>query len=150
MTGPWRSGLTTETIRHARSNSKRLSRPIILIVEDHRRLRAELRDWLTLTFPGCSALEVGSGEEAVQFAESHSPDIVLMDLVLPGISGIEATSRIKATAPQSQVVILTFREETDCQPALRAGAVSFVHKSEMARELPRLLAPLLNHPTPKH
>ncbi len=136
------------TRRNDRSNRKRVSRPTILIVEDHHRLRAGLRDWLTLNFPGCSALEVGSGEEAVQFAESHSPDIILMDLVLPGISGIEATSRITAAVPQTKIVILTFQEEFDCQPAaLQAGAVSFVHKSEIAKELPLLLAPLLHHPT---
>ncbi len=141
--------MTDGTIRpEDRSDGKGGSRPTILIVEDHLRLRAGLRDWLTLTFPGCSALEVGSGEEAVQFAESHSPDVVLMDLVLPGISGIEATSRIKAAAPRTMVVILTFREETDCQPAaFRAGAVRFVHKSEMAKELPILLAPLLHYQT---
>ncbi len=143
--------MTNATTRQsARKNSEQVYRPTILIVEDHCRLRAELRDWLVLTFPGCSALDVGSGEEAVQFVESHAPDIILMDLVLPGISGIEAASQIKAAAPRANIVILTFREEADCQPAARqAGVVSFVHKSEMAKELPLLLAPLLNHPAPE-
>ncbi len=127
--------------------SKRICHPTILIVEDHRRLRLELRHWLTITFPGCTIAEAESGEKAVTLARLYLPDIVLIDIVLPGISGIEATSQITAAVPKTKVVILSFREEADYQPAAQqAGAIRFIHKCEIASALAPLLAPLLNYP----
>jgi len=67
----------------------------ILIVEDHDTLRETLRKWLSTTFPDCVFFDAKKGEDAVDLAEAEKPDIVIMDIGLPGISGIEATRQIK-------------------------------------------------------
>jgi NarL family two-component system response regulator LiaR len=80
--------------------------------------------------------EAGTGEEAVQLAETLTPDVVLMDLVMPGMDGVEATARVRKVSPHSQVVVLTsFHEDTHIFPALKAGALSYLLKNVSAAEL---------------
>jgi DNA-binding NarL/FixJ family response regulator len=89
----------------------------ILIVEDHEPVRRRLRDWPSIRFPECRFLAAESGEEAVTLVSTHSPDIVLMDIGLPHMNGIEATRHIKAVAPQVHIVILTTRESFEYEAA---------------------------------
>jgi DNA-binding NarL/FixJ family response regulator len=119
-------------------------RATILIVEDHESVRRGLHDWLSIGFPNCRILGAESGEEAVAFVHAHSPDIVLMDIGLPQMNGIEATRHIKAVAPQVHVVILTIRESFKYEAAaLNAGADRYISKLDMGTQLIPVLAGLL-------
>jgi two-component system invasion response regulator UvrY len=116
----------------------------ILIVEDHDAVRRSLRDWLKVEFPQCRVIEAVSGEEAMALTQIESPHLVVMDITLPGMSGIEATRQIKATLPSAQIVMLTVHEdETYRADATAAGASAYVPKRAMQTELVRTLAALL-------
>jgi two-component system invasion response regulator UvrY len=116
----------------------------ILIVEDHDAVRRSLRDWLEVEFPQCRVIEAVSGEEAMALTRIESPHLVVMDITLPGMSGIEATRQIKATLPSAQIVMLTVHEdETYRADATAAGASAYVPKRAMQTELVRTLAALL-------
>jgi len=119
--------------------------PTILVVEDHDLLRASLRDWLSLTLPDCALIEAKSGEEAVALARAKNPDVVLMDIGLPQMNGIEATRRIKAVAPQARVVMLTIHEAPQYQAAaIAAGASAYIIKRRTHTELIPTLRMLLS------
>jgi NarL family two-component system response regulator LiaR len=118
----------------------------ILIVEDHAAIRESLRDWLSAAFPDCELQDVASGEEAVTLVDRQPPSIVLMDIGLAQMDGIEATRCITHRAPQTQVVILTGYEANDYRSsALAAGAVAYVPKHRMHTQLLPLLSRLLAH-----
>jgi DNA-binding NarL/FixJ family response regulator len=120
----------------------------VLIVEDSAPVRSALLGVLGTTYPGCHFLVAASGEEALELAEASAPAIVLMDLRLPGMNGIEATRRLVARHPAARVVVVTlfdlarYREE-----ALKAGAVAYVLKGDMRRELLPLVGRLLHECT---
>jgi DNA-binding NarL/FixJ family response regulator len=119
-------------------------RPACLIVEDHALVRTALREWLMGVFPGCHFLAVGSGEEAIALANSHAFDVVLMDIGLPGMSGLEATRRVKQILPQVKVVILTLYDTTEYRAeAGAAKANAYVLKQTMSTDLVPLLESLL-------
>jgi DNA-binding NarL/FixJ family response regulator len=126
---------------------KKVAEATILIVEDHDALRDSLRRWLSSTFPDCTFFEAGSGEEAVAMASSHLPNIVLMDIGLPKMSGIEATRLIKKAVPNIKVVILTIHDVVDYKTdALAAGAIAYIPKHAMHTELIPVVTKLLSHP----
>jgi two-component system, NarL family, response regulator LiaR len=108
----------------------------ILLVDDHALVRNGVRAYLE-TQPGLKVVaEAGSGEEAVQLAAEHAPDVVLMDLVMPGMDGVEATRRVREVSPRSQVVVLTsFHEDINIFPAIKAGAISYLLKDIGPAEL---------------
>lgn len=119
--------------------------PTILIVEDHKAVRNSLRDWLEAVFPQCDVLEAASGEEAVVIARARSPRVVVMDIGLPKMNGIEATRQIKAAVPAAQIVMLTIHEEEAYRAdAVVAGATAYVPKRVMQTELVPTLAALLS------
>jgi two-component system, NarL family, response regulator LiaR len=101
----------------------------VLIVDDHAIVREGIRSFFA-SQPDCRVVgEAGSGEDAVRMATELVPDIVLMDLVMPGMNGVEATRRIKQVSPRSQVIALTsFHDDAYIFPALRAGALSYILK----------------------
>lgn len=99
----------------------------VLIVDDHAMVRQGLRTFLELqdvsTLPIEVVGEAANGVEAVALAQKTQPDIVLLDLVMPEMDGIQATSKIIECSPGSRVIILTsFGEEDKVLPAIRAGA----------------------------
>lgn len=117
----------------------------ILVVEDHDVMRATLRDWLGSALPDCLLLEAGSGEEAIDLVRTHTPPVVLMDIGLPRMSGIETTRWIKVLAPEVQVVMLTIHEAPVYQQdAEAAGASGYVLKRKMHSDLVPVVAKLLN------
>jgi len=77
-----------------------------------------------------------SGEEAIRLAGEYVPDVVLMDLVMPEMDGVEATRKLRQVSPHSQVIVLTsyFKDEF-IFPALKAGAISYLLKDVKANEL---------------
>jgi NarL family two-component system response regulator LiaR len=80
--------------------------------------------------------EASSGEEAVRLCKQLRPDVVLMDLVMPGMDGAQATSVIRENCPEIQVIALTsFKEEELVQRAMRAGAIGYLLKNVTADEL---------------
>jgi NarL family two-component system response regulator LiaR len=101
----------------------------ILIVDDHEVVRNGIRAYLE-TLPEFSVVgEAASGEEALALVTEQVPDVVLMDLIMPGMDGVETTRRVKTISPRTQVVVLTsYHEDIHIFPALRAGAISYVLK----------------------
>jgi NarL family two-component system response regulator LiaR len=80
--------------------------------------------------------EAASGAEAVRLVAEHAPDVVLMDLVMPDTDGVEATRRVRAISPRTQVIVLTsFHEDAHIFPAIKAGAISYLLKDIAPREL---------------
>jgi DNA-binding NarL/FixJ family response regulator len=102
--------------------------PRLLLVDDHRLLRQGLRR--AVEEAGFDVVgEAGDGEEAVRMATALRPDLVLMDVTMPVLDGIEATRRLRLSAPDARVVILTMHgEEETIDQALRAGAVAYLLK----------------------
>lgn len=106
------------------------SEPItILLVDDHSVVRIGLAAYFG-TLPDFEVIgEAGSGAEAVQLVEEHAPDVVLMDLLMPGMDGVEATRQIKKRSPRTQVIVLTSHHDDEhIFPAIRAGALSYLLK----------------------
>jgi DNA-binding NarL/FixJ family response regulator len=101
----------------------------ILIVDDHEVVRNGIRAYLE-TLPEFSVVgEAISGEEAIRLVGDLIPDVVLMDLIMPGMDGVETTREIKKISPRTQVVVLTsYHEDVHIFPALKAGAISYVLK----------------------
>lgn len=108
----------------------------LLISDDHALVRQGIRAFLELQ-PDIAVIgEADSGEAAVRMTEEFVPDVVLMDLVMPGIGGVEATRQVKQVSPHSQIIVLTsYHEDEYIFPALRAGALSYVLKDVGPDEL---------------
>jgi DNA-binding NarL/FixJ family response regulator len=120
----------------------------LLIVDDHARTRKALQDWLQMMFPAVQCFEVGDAEQAIKVCRVMQPDLILMDVRLPGMNGIEATRRIKKDAAKTHVVVITSHEDPAYQKdSLEAGASAFVHKREMTTALIPIMKKLLP-PTP--
>jgi DNA-binding NarL/FixJ family response regulator len=112
----------------------------ILIADDHLMYREGVR---ALLAPD-AAMEVvgvaGSGDEAVRLAIQHQPDVVLMDLKMPGLDGIEATRRILAQRPEARILVITmFDDDASVFAAMRAGARGYVLKDADQEELTRAI-----------
>ncbi len=101
----------------------------VLLVDDHAIVRSGVRAYLD-SQPDLQVVgEAGSGAEAVRLAEELVPDVVLMDLIMPEMDGVEATWRVRRVSPRSQVVVLTsFHEDEQLFPAIKAGALSYLLK----------------------
>lgn len=108
----------------------------VLIVDDHELVRQGVRAFLDAQ-PDLDVVgEAASGHEALELAKELVPDVVLMDLLMPGMDGVETTRLLKETSPRSQVVVLTsHHDDAHVFPALRAGALSYVLKNIGPEEL---------------
>lgn len=101
----------------------------VLIVDDHQVVRQGLRTFLELHEDISVIGEAGDGMTAVEMVRRLGPDIVLMDLVMPGLDGIAATRQVKALGTRTQVIALTsFTEDDKVFPAIQAGASSYLLK----------------------
>ena len=101
----------------------------ILLVEDHPIMRIGIAA-LVSTYPNLEVVaQAGSGEEAIQLHQQHEPDVTLVDLRLPGISGVEAILSIRKRNPADRFIVLTTYEgDEDIHQALQAGASGYVIK----------------------
>lgn len=108
----------------------------VLIVDDHPLVREGIGAFLCTQTDLRVVGEAAGGADAVRLAAELLPDVVLMDLLMPGVGGIEATRAIKENTPSAQVIILTsFHDDAHLLPALRAGALSYLLKDIAAPEL---------------
>ena len=112
----------------------------VLIVDDQKPFRGAARRVVAMT-PGFEVVgEAETGEEAVSMAAELTPDLVLMDINLPGIDGIESVRRIQAARPQTLAFLLSTYKVGDLPADARScGAVAYVHKEDFG---PQLLARL--------
>jgi NarL family two-component system response regulator LiaR len=108
----------------------------IIIVDDHAVVREGVRAFLE-TQPDLLVLgDAGSGEEALRLVADAAPDVVLMDLVMPGMDGVETTRRVKRISPRTQIIVLTsYHQDEHIFPAIRAGALSYLLKDLDSHEL---------------
>ena len=111
----------------------------VLLADDQALVRAGFRSLLRRE-PFRVVAEAATGDEAVRAARVHQPDVVLMDIRMPGLDGIAATARIVAARPACRVIILTtFETDEHVFAALRAGASGFLTKEVEPRDLRRAI-----------
>jgi DNA-binding NarL/FixJ family response regulator len=108
----------------------------LLVVDDHPVVRQGLRTFLETRADFEVVGEAGDGEAAVAEAARLRPDVILMDLVMPGVDGLEAIGRIRAAEPGARILVLTSFASTDqVLPALRAGAAGYLLKDAAPAEV---------------
>ena len=107
----------------------------VLIVDDQMPFREASRMVVEMTDGFEVAGEAANGEEAVELAERVEPDLVLMDVQMPGIDGLEATRRIMSVAEPPRVLVMSTHESGSYEePALAAGAIGFLPKSSFSMD----------------
>jgi NarL family two-component system response regulator LiaR len=118
-----------------------MAEPItIILVDDHEVVRKGVRAYLDTLSEFQVVGEASSGEEAVGLVSELIPDLVLMDLIMPGMDGVETTRHIKKISPRTQVVVLTsYHEDAHIFPALKAGAISYILKDMKMEKLVEVL-----------
>lgn len=114
-----------------------MSTPIrLLLADDQALVRGALSALLALESDLEVVAEVGSGDQVVAAVQEHHPDVALLDVEMPGLDGIEATTRVRAAAPETRVLIVTtFGRPGYLRRALQAGASGFVVKDTPASQL---------------
>ena len=116
----------------------------VLLAEDHLLVRAGIRALLG-SLPGIEVVgEATSGAEVMGAVETLSPDVVLMDISMPGMNGLEATRRLSDDHPEVRVIILSMHASEDyVARALKAGAGGYLTKASAAQELERALSAVM-------
>jgi DNA-binding NarL/FixJ family response regulator len=108
----------------------------VAIADDHAVVRQGLRTFLELQEGMDVVGEAADGEEAVALVERTAPDVVLLDLVMPRVDGLEAIRRIRERAPATRILVLTsFADDNTVLPAVRAGAAGYLLKDVQPPEL---------------
>jgi DNA-binding NarL/FixJ family response regulator len=119
----------------------------ILIVEDHEKVRRALRDLLEERFSEFSVIEAACGEEIFALSITEPPRLVIMDISLPGMSGIEATRKLRSSYPSTPILIFTVHEDSIYRKeAKAAGACAYVPKHALQNDLlPQLTSILVDN-----
>jgi len=113
-----------------------MSKIRVLLVDDHAVVRSGLSKFLMVNKDMELAGEASDGNEALQMVAAYHPDVILMDLLMPGTDGISATREIHQKYPQIKILALTsFSEQDMVQGALQAGAIGYLQKNVTAVEL---------------
>ncbi|MBL8063258.1 MAG: response regulator transcription factor [Anaerolineales bacterium] len=108
----------------------------VLIVDDHEIVREGLQILLSEENDFEVVGMAGNSDEALRLAKQHKPDVVLMDLVMPGLDGIETTKRVISASPVTRVLVLTtFSEDQRVRDAIQAGAIGYMLKDVLKSEL---------------
>ncbi|MBM7704134.1 response regulator [Metabacillus iocasae] len=108
----------------------------VLFVDDHEMVRIGVSSYLSAQSDIEVVGEASNGQDAIELALTLKPDIILMDLVMDGMDGIEATTKIVESWPEAKVIIVTsFLDDEKVYPALEAGAVSYMLKTSKASEI---------------
>lgn len=112
----------------------------VLIVDDHAIVRKGIRALLVESGGFEIVAEAANGQEAVLAAEKTRPDVILMDLLMPGMDGIEATRQITDRQPEARILVLTsFAADNKLFPAIKAGALGYLLKDSSPEELVRAI-----------
>ena len=112
----------------------------ILIADDHPLFRHGLRTLLAAQPDAAVVGETTTGEETIALAEAAQPDVILMDIKMPGVNGIEATRRVLAASPHIRILIVTmFEDDASVFAAMRAGARGYVLKDAEKEDLVRAI-----------
>ncbi|MBX9632421.1 MAG: response regulator transcription factor [Burkholderiales bacterium] len=121
---------------------------VAVVVDDHRRMRRVERDLLRKYLPQFSVEQAENAEQAIALVQQYQPELVLMDVHLPGLDGLEATRRILELAPHTTVIVVSLADDWRYfRLAIEAGARAFVPKADLWERLP----PLLEHlAEPRH
>lgn len=107
-----------------------------MLADDHKLVRAGIRALLQTINEVEIVAEAGDGHEALRLVAAHHPDVVLMDIMMPGLNGLDAAARIARTFPGTRVVILSMNSDEDSVlKAIRTGAVGYLVKSADPAEL---------------
>ena len=108
----------------------------VLLVDDHKLFRAGIRSLLQ-TVSGVEVVaEAGDGREGLRLIEAHRPDVVLMDIMMPGLNGLDAAARVARTLPATRVLMLSMNADEDSVlQTLRAGAAGYLVKTADPAEL---------------
>jgi DNA-binding NarL/FixJ family response regulator len=114
--------------------------PRVLIVDDHAFIRRGVQTILH-PFPEWELCgEADNGNDAIRMAEELKPEVIIMDLSMPGLNGIEATRAIRKTQPGVKIVLLTLHESAELvRSAFRAGAMGYLLKTDAEQELVKAL-----------
>lgn len=114
--------------------------PKVLIVDDHAFIRRGIQAILR-AFPEWEVSgEADNGTDAIQFAETLKPEVIIMDVSMPGLNGIEATRTIRRNDPKAKIVLLTLHESAELvRSAFRAGARGYLLKTDAEHELIKAL-----------
>jgi DNA-binding NarL/FixJ family response regulator len=122
--------------------------PRVLIVDDHAAIRRGVQGILH-SFPEWELCgEADNGQEAIRLAESLKPEVIIMDVSMPVLNGLEATRIIRDTLPQTKVLLLTLHSSSELvRTAFHAGARGYVLKSDAEHELIRALKVVLGDGT---
>src|ERR1700757_4633685 len=108
----------------------------VLLADDHKLVRAGIRALLQTVADVEIVAEAADGREALRLVATHRPDLVLMDITMPGLNGLDATVRIGRSFPHTRVVILSMNADEDSVlKALRAGAAGYLVKTADPAEL---------------
>jgi DNA-binding NarL/FixJ family response regulator len=126
-----------------------MSGKIRVMVADDQALVREGLMTLLATVPGLDPVAAAAdGDEALAMCRRHRPDVVLMDLRMPGLDGVEATRRIRSQQPETEVVVLTtYADETSILDALQAGARGYLTKDAGIAAITRAVQAAANHET---
>ena len=114
----------------------------ILIADDQKRTRQSLRALLSASLPETEMWEAADGEEALRLVEETRPQLVVMDILMPGLDGLAATRQLKSRWPEIKVLVLSMYRDRQ-EEALAAGADLFVAKGESPEYLLSALSSLL-------
>jgi DNA-binding NarL/FixJ family response regulator len=118
----------------------------VMVVDDQALVREGLMTLLETAADVTPVAAASDGEEAVALAARHRPDVVLMDLRMPGVDGVEATRRIRAAQPDTEIVVLTTHaDEASILDALQAGARGYLTKDAGIAEISRAIHAAAGH-----
>ena len=108
----------------------------ILIADDHANVRRGLRELLVDAFPGTHFSEASNGDDVLALLIASQPDVLLLDINMPGRSGIEVLKDVKMTYPQIPVIMVSVQSESQyALRCLRAGAAEYINKNSVSEEL---------------
>jgi DNA-binding NarL/FixJ family response regulator len=126
---------------------KETGRSKILIVDDHEGIRSSLSKWLTTVFQDYELREASTGENAIKLSGEIKPELIVMDIKLPGMNGLLAAKQIKLMFPDTKIVMLTVYDIPSFKSEAAAiGANAFISKNNIYKELVPAIQKLITDP----